>query len=159
MTIPTREEALKALESLHIAACDGNLEHPGYVHDEATLRSYIESQTGEPVAWRHRYWYKGLTPEMGYDTCMVPWKLTEKPVDNKYQYRSYPGFVEEPLFASPVQPDHIADVGKMICPRSANGRPESFTVRECVAAGECGCGESVMPGSTVRTTLSKGITE
>jgi hypothetical protein len=25
------------------------------------------------------------------------------------------------------------------CPRPCNGRPDSFSVAECVAAGECGC--------------------
>ena len=49
--------------------------------------------------------------------------------------------------------------GEAVCPRSANGRPESFTVTECVAAGECGCGESVTPGSTVRVSPVQPVLE
>lgn len=29
------------------------------------------------------------------------------------------------------------------CPRPANGRPDQFTVGECVAAGECGCADGL----------------
>lgn len=142
MTIPKREEALKALDKL---SSDYDLAG-GWSPDPmpllATLRSYIESHTGEVLAheWHERF---GLT------CCKVCGLVRNENSDAK----GCRGPVYVSLRdASPVQPDHIVDAGKMICPRSANGRPEGFTVRECVAAGECGCGESVMPGSTVRTS-------
>lgn len=44
-TVPTHitpAQARAATESLHIAACDGNLEHPGYVSDLAYLTTFIQ---------------------------------------------------------------------------------------------------------------------
>lgn len=51
MTIPTREEALRALDKIHTASVWEAI---------ATLRSYIEGHTGEPLAheWHERF---GLT--------------------------------------------------------------------------------------------------
>ena len=89
MTIPTREEALKALDKI---SSDYDLAG-GWSPDPmpllATLRSYIESHTGEPVAWQY------LLENGRWSNMPGDWTPDEDAL-GRYTYR--------PLFASPVQP-------------------------------------------------------
>lgn len=37
-------------------------------------------------------------------------------------------------------------LGNMRCPRPCNHRPDEFDAKDCVAAGECGCGAAILSG-------------
>lgn len=39
-----------------------------------------------------------------------------------------------------------AALGNMRCPRPCNHRPDEFDAKDCVAAGECGCGAAILSG-------------
>lgn len=40
-------------------------------------------------------------------------------------------------------------LGNMRCPRPCNHRPDEFDAKDCVAAGECGCGAAVLSDGSV----------
>jgi len=62
------------------------------------------STEGESVAWRHRYRYKNIPDELGWDICVTQWALTDKPLPEGSKYRSHRDFEEQPLYTRP-QPD------------------------------------------------------
>lgn len=37
-------------------------------------------------------------------------------------------------------------LGNMRCPRPCNHRPDEFDAKDCVTAGECGCGAAILSG-------------
>ena len=109
MTIPSCEDALKAVIearnlameksiSARIPECgDFGLIAQNLDFGLDTLRSYIESHTGEVVAWTTPSEFSEL--QAGITARM--WKDPARGRDIA-------------LYASPVQPDHIADAGKKV---------------------------------------------
>ena len=51
------------------------------------------------------------------------------------------------LEAAEAERDALRDVlGNMRCPRPCNHRPDEFDAKDCVSAGECGCGAAILSG-------------